>query len=360
MINQIDARVRDAVPVTDDEVRSLSLDGAEAELHAAIVRHAGPAPAARPRRRMRWGVRGWSGIGVATAVGVVILVASLAGGGERLGTSTGRAWAAPALRVANAVPRLLIGEPGWTVQRADQFTVDEGEMTFGNGAQTVDLHWRSGDLASWVADGERNAERLPNVDVLGTAATVFLYPGSDLRALWPRGRYTMELRVDSRRGAEPMTLAQYRRLVGSLEAVSVDEWLGAMPPSVVLPTDTGTVVDEMLADMVVPDGFDASALPAGDAVRERYQLGARVAGAVACAWIERWIEARNAGDDRAAAVAVSAMQGSRRWAILREMTAEGAYPRVLWEYADAMKGDGTVLGGRVLTVEESYRSALGC
>jgi hypothetical protein len=157
-----------------------------------------------------------------------------------------------------------------------------------------------------------------------------------------------------------MTPAEHRRLLGSLKEVGVDEWLGAMPPSVVLPKDTRTVVDGMLADMALPDGFDASALRAGQAVRDRYQLGARVAGAVACAWIERWIDARNAGDAEAAAVAVSAMQGSRRWAILREMTAEGDYPKVLWEYADAMKGDGTVMGGRVLTVEESHRPALGC
>jgi hypothetical protein len=356
MTDQIDAMVRDAAPVADDEVRSLSLDGAEAELYAAILRQRRPLPEARRRRRMRWGVRGWSGVGAATAVAVAILMVSLAGEGERLGTSPGRAWAAPALRVANAVPRLLIGEPGWAVRRADQFTVHEGEMTFGDGAHTIDLHWRSGDLASWVADGDANAQRLPDADVLGTTATLFLYPGpgNDLRALWPRGRYTMELRAGS------MTIAEYRRVLGSLTEVSVDDWLGAMPPSVVLPRDTQAVVDGMLADMELPDGFDASALRAGEAIRDRYQLGARVAGAVACAWIERWIAARDAGDAGDAAAAVSAMQGSRDWTILREMTAEGDYPKVLWEYADAMKGDGTVLGGRVLTVEESYRSALGC
>jgi hypothetical protein len=351
MTDQIDAMVRDAAPVADDELRSLSLDAAEAELYAAILREGRPRRAARlhrPRRRVRWG-----GI-AAAAVAVGILVVSLAGEGARLGTSPERAWAAPALRVANAVPRLLIDEPGWTVQRADQFTVREGEMTFRKGARTIDLHWRSGDGAPYLADGAANAKRLPTVDVLGTMATLFRYPGDDFRAYWPRGRYTMELRAGS------TTPAEYRRLVGSLKEVSVDEWLGAMPPSVVLPRDAQAVVDAMLADMELPDAFDASALRAGEAIRDRYQLGARVAGAVACAWIERWIAARNSGDAGAAAIAVSAMQGSRDWAILREMTAEGDYSKVLWEYADAMKGDGTVLGGRVLTVEESYRSALGC
>jgi hypothetical protein len=44
----------------------------------------------------------------------------------------------------------------------------------------------------------------------------------------------------------------------------------------------------------------------------------------------------------------------------QEMTAEGTYPEVLWELADAMQGDGTVRGGRPLTVEETYEDALGC
>lgn len=40
------------------------------------------------------------------------------------------------------------------------------------------------------------------------------------------------------------------------------------------------------------------------------------------------------------------------------MNTEGAYPAVLWQYADAVAGDGTVMGGKVLTVEESYKAAL--
>ena len=78
------------------------------------------------------------------------------------------------------------------------------------------------------------------------------------------------------------------------------------------------------------------------------------------AWIERWIDARQSGDDAAAAEAADAMQGSRRWAILREMNAAGDYPEVLWEFADAMNGDGTVMGGRPLDVEGNYKEGLGC
>jgi hypothetical protein len=170
----------------------------------------------------------------------------------------------------------------------------------------------------------------------------------------------MELRVGFNRGAPPISLDRYRRLLGSLREVSVDAWLGAMPASVVLPKESESVVDEMLADMTLPPGFDRGGLGTGDAVRDRYQLGARVAGAVACAWIRIWADARAAGDTAAADEAVDAMQGSRRWAILREMSAEGAYPEVLWDFADAMKGNGRIMGGRGMDVAEAYEEGLGC
>ena len=52
----------------------------------------------------------------------------------------------------------------------------------------------------------------------------------------------------------------------------------------------------MLAGVPHPEGFDIVALQSGDGIRDRYQLGAQVAGAVACAWIEQWVDARRAGD----------------------------------------------------------------
>ena len=47
-------------------------------------------------------------------------------------------------------------------------------------------------------------------------------------------------------------------------------------------------------------------------------------------------------------------------AVLNQMNADGDYPEVVWEYADAIAGDGTIMGGKRLTVEESYKDALGC
>jgi DNA-directed RNA polymerase specialized sigma24 family protein len=62
----------------------------------------------------------------------------------------------------------------------------------------------------------------------------------------------------------------------------------------------------------------------------------------------------------AEAEAVAAMRTFRRWPILREMQSGGDFPRVVWQFADAMAGRGRVPAGRPMTVEEGYRSSLGC
>lgn len=54
------------------------------------------------------------------------------------------------------------------------------------------------------------------------------------------------------------------------------------------------------------------------------------------------------------------MATSKRWPILLEMSKDGLYPHAVWEYADAIAGDGTVRGGRVLAAEDAYRDGLGC
>jgi hypothetical protein len=349
----LDQLLRDAAPVDDEQVRALSLDTLETELREAVLLHGGreqPRRTAERRRPLRWRLPGLAAAAVAAAA---VLAVALTGGGEKLGTAPERAWAKPALRVANAVPRLLIGRPGWNVTRADEFSVLEGEMTFRNGSRRVYLFWRPGPLREWVDDRAHSADEIAPVEVVGSRATVFRYrgPHGGYTALWRSGRYAMEL------AANGVSVAEYRRLLGSLKTVGVDEWLGAMPPSVVLPADSEQVIEAMLAGIPQPDGFELER-PKG--VRERYHLGARVAGGVACAWIERWIEARADGDVAAAGEAVEAMRTSRRWPILREMKAEGDYPELLWEYADAMRGVQSFPGATRGWVEENYRSGLGC
>jgi DNA-directed RNA polymerase specialized sigma24 family protein len=86
----------------------------------------------------------------------------------------------------------------------------------------------------------------------------------------------------------------------------------------------------------------------------------KVTGAVGCTWLERWVAARRAGDAAGVRQAVAALATSHHWRVLQEMQADGAWPQVFWDHADAAADGAPVMGGKPLSVEESYRDALGC
>jgi hypothetical protein len=300
------------------------------------------------RRRRLFGI---AAPAVATAVAAVVVAVTLAGRGD------GQAWAAALVRIAEAAPRLLVDEPGWEVTRADELSVDYGEMTLAKGEQRLDLKWLpAGQYQDAVDKRVAEMDDLATAPAAGAEARVFRYPGTnDYVAVWLQGDYTVEARgLAADAGAFRATLA-------SLHEVDVDTWLSAMPESVIAPARQAEVIEEMLAGIPVPPGFDSTAIHATEAVRDRYQLGAQVAGAVACAWIERWVAARDAGDEGAAREAVDAMATARTWPVLLEMDDEGDYPEAIWEYAAALATNGDVPAGRPGTkVGETYRAALGC
>jgi hypothetical protein len=285
----------------------------------------------------------------AVAAAVVVAVTTVGRGGET-------AWAAALVRVADTAPRLLVDAPGWQVTRADEFNIDLGEMTFANGERRLDLRWEPVDQYQAAVD-KRVAEAAvaTTAPVAGARARVFRYAGSNrFTALWVRGRYSIEVF-----GYAP-ELETFKGELASLHEVDVDSWLSAMPASVVKPASRAEVAQQMLADIPLPSGFDSAALESGDALRDRYQLGAQVTGAIACSWIGQWIAAREAEDIAKVRQATRAMATSHRWSILLEMKKEGAYAEVLWQYADAMATNAPLAAGKPVTVEESYQDALGC
>ena len=287
---------------------------------------------------------------VAPIAAAVVVVFTLLGG------NSDTAWAS-AVRVAQAAPRLLVGEPGWAVTRADEFSVDYGEMTFSRGDLQLDLRWVPGsDHEKQLAKRSFEMDDLGSITVARDSARVFRYPGTnDFVAIWRRAGQALEAR-----GVAPGVDA-FRSVVGSMRSVTVDAWLAAMPASVVKPASLSEVVDEMLTGLPLPSGFDVEALQRGTALRDRYQLGARVSGAVACAWIGGWIDARRRSDESGVREAVQAMASSRTWPILHEMDEQGAYPEVLWGVAQAMEtGVPLTGGGQPMPVKASYFDALGC
>jgi len=229
-------------------------------------------------------------------------------------------------------------------------------MTFSNGQYQLDLNWRPADSHErYVADRATSAKPPRQVTVYGQAAVQFLYDyvgSTDFTTLWLDGSHSFEAR-----GVLP-DRASYEAVMAGLAPVDIDTWLKAMPESVVKPANRAPVIAAMLHDIPQPDSFDVAELTAAGVVRDRYQLGARVTGEIACQWIEQWLDARAVGDTAAASAAVDAMRTARNWSILIEMSESGAYHEVLWKYADIIASAGTADREVAITVQQSYQAAL--
>lgn len=174
----------------------------------------------------------------------------------------------------------------------------------------------------------------------------------------------------------------------STDTKSVDSTITTVPTAttspeqddIAAPIDVEAVAAEFLEDIPLPSGLDPSQITDSitaadlDLIMEgeelppriarieidRYQIGARVAGAAICAWIEVWLDSTASGDQERADEAVSALGASRSWSVLAEMDPIGDFPEVVRIYADAVAGDGTVPAGGPATVADAYQSAFSC
>lgn len=291
-------------------------------------------------------------VALAACLAVAVVVTQL-GGGEHT-----RAFAAEAVRLAKSSPRLLVDGDGWKVTRVDEWSAGTGEMTFAAGKRELELHWwpASQDGTQAPAGTGKDSDYEAAAQVLGTPVTVHRYSGTnDYTAYWHDGDTTIEARALA---ANP---AEFVALLHRLQQVDVNSWLTAMPASAVTPQDHGDAVAKMLDGLPVPSGLNVDRLRTSTVTRDRYQLGSQVAGAVACGWIAQWVDAKRTGDTAAARQAVGALATSRRWPILNEMNADGDYPEAVWQFADALAGNGTVTMGKPgMTVASTYKDALGC
>jgi hypothetical protein len=324
-----------AAVATDDAVARLPISGAERELMEEImstpvlvdsdVTRDEPA---HTRRRARPAL-------VAAAAAALTVVA----GGLWLprGSGGSQAYAAEAIRVADANPRVLVDAPGWHVIRVDEFTVTEGEMDFSNQKHGLDVNWRPADYHETFLEDRADAGKRVRIEVLGDSGWMFRYGDTTdfTTILPPHGPNFLEIRGDL--GSEQA----YRELLTRLTTVDVDTWLDAMPASAVKPEQREQTVDDMLQAIPLPAGFDRASIENPGGVNDRYVVGAQVMHAVTCAWIDQWREATQHGDQRAVADATAAMRTSRSWPILIEMNKDGDYPEAVWEIADKMR-DGTL------------------
>jgi len=245
---------------------------------------------------------------------VVVLAALLvASGWLRSGGGGHPEFAAAAIRVAEANPRLLVGAPGWKIVRADEFEADSGELTFSDGSRRLEVRWYPAKQYGQYLRDRATVSAPEEGSLLGQRATTVEYsPEEFATMLSPQGSVFIEVR--GRLGSKPA----YDEILHSLRAVGVETWLEAMPPSTVRPEARSAAVDRLLRGTPLPPGFDADGLKGEDSIAAQSTLAVKVGNAIACGWVESWIAARAAGDQAATERAVEAMASSSDWPLVKK------------------------------------------
>ncbi len=302
------AAMRAANPVSAAALREEIGDEALTDAMRRAIAGGGVLPVDRSPRRRRTPVLA-VGAGM-TCLALVAVLFLLAGGS--VGGSGQPAFAAAAIEVAEANPRLLVTAPGWSVTDAGEFEKEGGEVTFANGDRRFTIHWYPARLYRSYLRDRATVSPPQRSTLLGRTATTIHYDLNSGEAeyatmLAPRGPVFTETRggVGDR--------AAYDAVLHSLRPVDVETWLAAMPRSVVGPDARARVVERMLRGVPLPPGFDSAALEGEDTVLNHYQLAVKVASTVTCGWFESWLSATKAGDGARAREAVGAMSTWSRW-----------------------------------------------
>jgi len=236
-----------------------------------------------------------------------------------------------------------LGEPAERQRHAEFDYVKDGH--------TIQLRLTTGtpaDFVTLVDDRIRSASQIGGLTVAGTPGVSVRYEGSDSHsAMWYRSGVVYELAGDA--GSPDQFFAAAR----AFQPVDRATLLRALPPSAVKPEQRDAMVNRMLAGIPAPPGFDAVALRSSGDISDVYQLGAQVAGAVACAWLDRYYTAIVHHDQGVAQDAVAQLHTAHQWRVLNDMNADGDYPEVLWDIADRLARGEPVS-------QEATSSALGC
>jgi hypothetical protein len=306
-----DLAARDGDPVPADEARMRA--------RLALTERLGQvAGSIRPRWRRRR-------LSLAAAIGFAAAVAFVAVGLPRAGSPTkpSPAFAAAAVKVAEANPRLLVTAPGWSIKHAYGFEVDSGSMVFGNGTHHLSLDWYPARLYRSYLHDRRKVSTVIHSTIVGHRATMVHYPsrasepGADNETLFsPWGDVAVAVR------GILASESEYQMILDSLRRVDVNTWLGAMPSEVVQPAALDATVKQMLLGVPLPLSFDQSTLPNPSLITDRYRLGTAVTGAVTCGWLEDWVAAARNHDVASAHQAARGLGTARRWPVLLAMARE--------------------------------------
>jgi hypothetical protein len=325
--------------LTDDHVAGLPLHLGRADLLEEImsspVLDERPVRDERPRRR----TTSWLVPAAAAVVVAALAVGSAwwASGGPSTGPSSDRSGGYASQPTAGkSGDSVLLDAPGWavTAMYADKTS---GEMTYEKGSQSLEVMWGDADSYQGYVEDRRHIVRPPAdgepITVLGKAAQMWPYSADDHTAIRElEGDRWIELR------GEGMDKDAYLALLGRLDLVDETTFEATLPDSFVRSDERSAEIDKILdgigevAHPLLPDGVDRASITSDQ--NDDYQLGAEISGAVACAWLDEFADARQAGDQGRADQAAAVLETSHDWPVLHQMDARGDYPEVLWQLAD--------------------------
>lgn len=342
---ELDRLVARTMSVTDVEVESWNLESGEANLLEEIM-----SIESRNTTRRRHHVLLAIAV-VAAALVVAFAIPVISDGGAP-------AYATELVAVAEANERLLITAEGWKVTRADEFSVTDGEVTFSNGASTVDLYWYQASYAATLLPVLKAESPFEEVSFVGKQATLF----SDLDDpeyfklyIEPNGLTFTEIR------GRDISKDEFLSVLNSFAQVSVNDWLAALPESVVTPSERAKTVRAILADIPLPEGFDTDELLNKNTTKDRYQLVAEVTGAAACSWLDQFFTADETGNQVAKTEAQAALSTSFKWKALIDIDPEGYWSEAIWQAANATNGGGVMTGGGEVPITRGLMTGgLGC
>ncbi|WP_121254561.1 hypothetical protein [Nocardioides ferulae] len=344
--------------LSDRAVASLPLSSGRAELLEEIMstpvldhRDPTPAPSARPRAQ-RWLVPAAAAAVVVGLVGVPVWLAtddpSREGAGDA-GRPSGVAGDPSSGPEQVSGYRAVLDAPGWTVTYVQEEPPYGGEMSYSNGEQSLDIHWRPGKTYDTYVEDRSDNGPGEEIEVLGKPGMVWAYSANDHTMIRePDLGHLLEVRGSG------MDRAAYLDLLGQLRLVDDAGFQAALPEEFVTDAERGAEIQAILDGIaettypLFPPGADTVVTSSEP---DRYHLGADVSGAVACAWLAEFTAAHAAGNERRMDNASDALIPSREWPILLEMDEQGDWSEVIWEYADE------VAAGRV---PEGFESGLGC
>lgn len=337
--------------LSDRAIADLPLAAGRAELLEEIMTtpvldHPAPPRPDRPVIR-RWLVPAAAAVLVAGLVGVPAWLATDGGGGDGAGRPSGVAGAPSPEQVSGY--RAVLDAPGWEVTYVQEEPPYGGEMSYSNGERSLDIHWRPAKTYDTYVEDRGDNGPGEEIEVLGKPGLVWAYSANDHTMIRePDLGHLLEVRGSG------MDKAAYLDLLAALRLVDDAGFQAALPEEFITDAERDAEIQAMLdgiAETTYPLFPPGSETVVTSSEPDRYQLGADVSGAVACAWLGEFTKAHAAGDERRMDNATDALARSREWPILLEMDEQGDWSEVIWEYAEQ------IMDGEL---PEGYRTGLGC